>query len=209
MTGAVVPTAMFPLGSPLLPGALLPLHIFEQRYQIMLNEVLEGDRSFGVALITRGHEVGGGDQRTTIATRARILEHQRFDDGRAAVIVQGEQRIEVVEWLADDPYPQARVSTIVEAPLPSAAAQSVDDVRQLLEQIVDHAIALQRLDAAPEFPVPDDPDTALWQLLAMAPVGAHDRQRVLECDDFAGRASLVARLLGEVRDDLANERRLQ
>gem|GEM_PF-5636209 len=67
--------AMFPLGSVLFPGGVLPLHIFETRYQQLLNHALESDRRFGVVLIERGHEVGGGDQRTSIGTVCRTVEN--------------------------------------------------------------------------------------------------------------------------------------
>ena len=86
---------MFPLGSVLLPGGVLPLHIFEVRYQQLLNHALETDRRFGVVLITRGSEVGGGEVRTDIGTIAHIDEYQRFDDGRAAVVSHGTGRFEV------------------------------------------------------------------------------------------------------------------
>ena len=73
---------MFPLGSVLVPTALLPLHVFEQRYRAMVADVLGGDNEFGVVLIDRGHEVGGGDVRSDIGTIARVVEAQAFDFDR-------------------------------------------------------------------------------------------------------------------------------
>ena len=59
---------MFPLGSVLLPGAMLPLHVFEPRYRRLVQDcVAEASHEFGVALIERGFEVGGGDFRTMVA----------------------------------------------------------------------------------------------------------------------------------------------
>ena len=118
----VIEVPMFPLGSVLFPGGLLPLHIFEIRYQQLLNHALESDRRFGVVLISRGSEVGGGETRTDVGTLAVIDDHQRFDDGRAAVVCHGTSRFEVVEWLEDDPYPRARVRELEPEPRRSAAA---------------------------------------------------------------------------------------
>ena len=73
---------MFPLGGVLMPGGTLPLHIFEPRYQQLLIDALEGDRCFGVVLISRGSEVGGGEVRNSVGTIAHIDDYQRFDDGR-------------------------------------------------------------------------------------------------------------------------------
>ena len=59
---------MFPLGTVLLPSVLLPLHIFEERYRTLIRDVLDADREFGVVLIERGSEVGGGDTRSSVGT---------------------------------------------------------------------------------------------------------------------------------------------
>src|SRR3954453_17689066 len=100
---------MFPLGTVLFPHALLPLHVFEPRYRLMTERVLAGDREFGVVLIERGSEVGGGDVRTDVGTIARIAEVEELPDGRFALLTVGLPRIVVDAWLADAPYPQAEV----------------------------------------------------------------------------------------------------
>ena len=100
---------MFPLGTVLLPSLLLPLHVFEPRYRTLVDDCVAGDGEFGVVLIERGSEVGGGDVRTDVGTVARILEVERFDDGRFAVAAVGTRRIRVERWLDDDPYPRAEV----------------------------------------------------------------------------------------------------
>ncbi len=109
---------MFPLGSVLVPHALLPLHVFEPRYRVLLFDCLGGDREFGVVLIERGSEVGGGDQRFDVATVARIAQAREFPDGRWFVLAVGSRRVDVVEWLPADPYPVALVETRPERPWP-------------------------------------------------------------------------------------------
>src|SRR5438128_2746014 len=100
---------MFPLGTVLLPGGVLPLHVFEPRYRAMVKHCLAGDREFGVVLIARGHEVGGHDQRHDVGTVARMIQVAELADGRYAMITVGMRRIRVTEWLPDDPFPQAEV----------------------------------------------------------------------------------------------------
>jgi Lon protease-like protein len=100
---------MFPLGTVLVPGAPLPLHVFEPRYQAMVQHCLASDREFGVVMITRGSEVGGGDLRTDVGTVARIVEAARLVNGRWALRCIGIRRIRVLRWLDDDPYPRAEV----------------------------------------------------------------------------------------------------
>jgi uncharacterized protein len=80
---AVMP--MFPLGSVLLPGGVLPLHVFEPRYRQMVIDCLQQDGTpeFGQALITHGREAGGGDERATIGTVAQLIQIEALVcDGR-------------------------------------------------------------------------------------------------------------------------------
>src|SRR3954471_6137726 len=105
---------MFPLGTVLFPHALLPLRVFEPRYRLMTERVLRGDGEFGVVLIERGSEVGGGDTRFDDGTVARIVRAQQLPDGGYALATVGLRRIRVVRWLPDDPYPLAEVTDIVE-----------------------------------------------------------------------------------------------
>lgn len=189
---------MFPLSTVLYPGALLPLHVFELRYRTMLAECLASEpQEFGIVLITRGSEVGGGDERAAVGTVARIEAAQRSDDGRYALLVRGAMRLRVVQWLPDDPYPQARVAlhddedAAAAGPVHEAALSGVRRVEALLRELG---------SSVPEPPI--GPATSLWELCARLPVNALDRQRLLETDDPDGRASLLAELAGALAVDL-------
>lgn len=100
---------MFPLGTVLVPGTALPLHVFEPRYRRMIDDCLAGDGTFGVVLIERGSEVGGGDVRTDVGTLASIAEAEPLPDGRWMLVARGLHRIRVERWLPDDPYPRAEI----------------------------------------------------------------------------------------------------
>ena len=67
-----------------------------------------------MVLIERGHEVGGGDQRVDTGTVARLVEAEQAPDGRWLALFAGTERFRVVEWLPDDPYPQAQVEELPE-----------------------------------------------------------------------------------------------
>ena len=100
---------MFPLSTVLFPGVELPLHVFEERYRQLVADVLATTREFGTVLITAGSEVGGGDRRSDVGTLVTIDMAAPFDDGRWLLATRGIERIRVIEWLEDDPYPRARV----------------------------------------------------------------------------------------------------
>ncbi len=103
--------AMFPLGSVLLPGGVLPLHVFEPRYREMVRDCLraDGEPEFGQALITHGWETGGGDDRVMVGTVAQMLQVDAIDENRYALVAVGTRRIRINAWLPDDPYPIADV----------------------------------------------------------------------------------------------------
>lgn len=188
---------MFPLGTVLLPGAVLPLHIFEPRYRALIRDVLDGDGEFGVVLIDRGHEVGGGEHRTDRGTVARVLEAEELDDGRWLAITVGTRRVRVTEWLDDDPYPRAVVE---DDPDPRPG----DDIVPLRDEV---ATALRRVlalrselgeEAPPaDTPLHEDHTHASYQAAIMTGPSAHDAQRLLVAATPAERF----RLLRDVLED--------
>lgn len=102
---------MFPLGSAILPGQKLPLHVFEPRYRELVHDCLAApEPRFGVVLIARGREVGGGDVRHDVGTIAHIDTHVAIGDGRFELLCHTTDRIRIADWLEDDPYPRAVVT---------------------------------------------------------------------------------------------------
>lgn len=190
---------MFPLGTVLFPHGLLPLHVFEPRYRALVETCLadENGPEFGVVLIERGSEVGGGDVRFGVGTVARIVEASRFDDGRYALVARGLTRCSVREWLPDDPYPRAEVEVIDEIAGSPAEVAS----RAQLEQELRRVLALMSELGAPvpkgEICLDDDPVRAAFEAGALAPIGPLDAQRVLEIDDPSIRLVSLVALLGD------------
>ena len=191
--------AMFPLGGVLLPGMVIPLHVFEPRYKEMMRRCLAGDREFGVALIERGSEVGGGDVRTDVGVVARIVQADRARDGRWGVMALGTRRIRIETWLDDDPYPRADVIDWPDVPSP--------DPTTLEARYNDRAVQLRRVMAMaaelgqPGRPWSDldgDPTVGMWEMSMAGQFGPLDLYRLLGCDGPDRRLEL----LGELIDDL-------
>ena len=210
MPGTRLP--MFPLSAVLFPYASMPLHIFEPRYRELLRDCLAGDARFGIVLIERGSEVGGGDQRSSLGTRGVITQAAELPDGRWVLEIEGEALIAVEEWLPDDPYPVALVHDTRPAsppedagPLVGAAGQRVRRARALLaEQGGAPALAPDlALDGG------GDAERAAWQLCAVAPLSAYDAQRLLAADGAPERLRLLAGLMEELELDLHRMLRAQ
>lgn len=191
---------MFPLGTVLFPYGVLPLHVFEPRYRLMTEHCLAGDGSFGVVLIERGSEVGGGDTRFDVGTVARIVRAGQLPDGRYVLAAVGVQRLRVREWLPDDPYPQAEVELLED---PDAAVGPDGSARcDALARLLRRVLALQ---AELGEPVPgvevelsgDDVTRAGYEAAALAPLGPLDAQALLALDDPVERLGRVEELLDD------------
>ena len=189
----LTPLPMFPLGSVLFPYMPLQLRVFEDRYLVMLSRILkEEPAEFGVVLIERGQEVGGGERRFRYGTVAQITELEA-SEGFIGVTAQGERRIEVIDWLAEDPHPQATVRDL-------AVLDWDDDLlplRERAEQAVRRALALASEFADQLWPstveLSRDPTAAAWQIAGIAPLGPLDQIELL-------RSTSMERLLTAVID---------
>jgi Lon protease-like protein len=193
---------MFPLSAVLFPYGEIPLHVFEPRYRALTEDCLAGDARFGIVLIERGAEVGGGDQRMSVGTRAVITKAATLPDGRWFLLVRGEMRIRVHDWLSDDPYPKAvvedwapQVDEVAPAVL-QRAEQSVRRTRALLSE----SGTTSAIPIGAHFD--EDPEIASWQLGAEAPLNMMDAQRVLSARSTVERLELLTELSEAMELDL-------
>ena len=163
MTDDLRELPLFPLNTVLFPSLPLPLHIFEERYRLMIGSCIVTDNLFGVCLIKEGVEVGGPAEPFEIGTVAKISEVQREQDGRMNLMTFGTQRFKLLEITQREPYLIGRVQLLptsgaagaegVVVPLASdsaRAAQHVDDLR--LDDVVRSSRSSQtfQLTVSPE-----------------------------------------------------------
>ena len=195
---------MFPLGSVLLPGGLLPLHVFEPRYRQMIVDCLSADDDkepeFGQVLITHGREAGGGDDRAMVGTIAKVLQIDALDENRYALVAVGTRRIRVNTWLIDDPYPIADVDDWPdENPDPPAFGEAVAAAH---ERVRSTLVLASHLTDEPieqfDTEISDDPLVATYHLAAIAPIGALDRYRLLAAPGPMDRLAALDEILDDV-----------
>ena len=129
---------LFPLGTVLFPNQLLPLHVFEERYKLMIAECLRDDLPFGVVLIKQGREVGYGAVPFAIGTTARIAEVQRLDQGRMNLRCIGQRPFRMVETLQERPYMRCRIQYLDHRlGAEEEMGALVDSVKERFEQHLD------------------------------------------------------------------------
>jgi Lon protease-like protein len=193
---------MFPLSNVVFPYMLLPLHIFEERYRRLMRELTQsdGDGEFGVVLISRGSEVGGGDHRMAVGSLVRLLDSEELDDGRWVAIAAGTRRIRVSRWLDDDPYPRAEIEVIEDGSGSEEAVKLKDEVQRKVRRTAAMQAELGRGGPPVDIELSHDPVVASFQACAVSPIGPLDAQELLEIDSAEGR---LRRLLDMLQEEAA------
>lgn len=158
---------LFPLNTVLFPGMLLPLHIFEERYKLMINRCVEKKQPFGVVLLREGQEVGGHAVPHDVGTTAVIQGVSKLDDGRMNIVTVGRDRFRLRKVRHDEPYlvGDAEPWPLREA-MSAEAWEQVEPMRTLLRRYLGvlskgqgHNIEIEE--------IPNDPST-LALLVAVA-----------------------------------------
>lgn len=164
---------LFPLHTVLFPGGLLPLHIFEERYRLLVQE----RRDFGVVLIREGREVGAGqgDDIHRIGTLATLQQVEALQDGRYNVIARGLGRFRVLALEHGRPYLMGQVEV-----LPEPATRGGQGLLTLL----DSYLAAYGLEVAPQLSAAAG-KRAVWLVGSVLQVEPQQRQGLLESADPA------------------------
>lgn len=175
---------LFPLRLVLFPGQVLPLHIFEPRYRLMINQCIEEEIPFGVVLMredTPDWRTYQGDVTLPydVGTTAHIRQVERLSDGRFNIITFGLHRFKVRELRFDQPYLQGEVEAfpLAEDPTRDVAA-TAEPVRRLLQGYMD--ILAQVADAEVDVDdIPADPRTLAYLAASALQVPWEDKQLLL------------------------------
>src|ERR687891_1542008 len=185
---------LFPLNVVLMPGAPLPLHIFEERYKQMVDECLESGAEFGMILA----DESGTRQ---VGCTAKIVELvQRYDDGRMVILVQGARRFKLNNLMTGKPYYVGDIEYLEDEP--------VEDVSTLAEECI--ALLERVIEAATEGSVGIEIEPP-YRNLSFAIAGRIEfepevRQQILELTSEQQRLQKVKELLGAAAERLERER---
>jgi Lon protease-like protein len=182
----------------MLPGEELPLRIFEPRYSAMISDCLAmDDPAFGVVLIAAGREVGGGDARSDVGTLAHITDVTDFGDGRYRLNCVMAERIRVLEWQPDNPYPRAAIEMWPDEPGDPVGADAIRDVEDRMIALFERIATARGAEISGRDIVAGAdaaPDAAMWlyALTTRLPMGQADRYAVLAAPTNAARVAALS-----------------
>lgn len=183
---------LFPLGTVLFPGLVLPLHIFEERYRTLVRELLElpeDERRFGVVAIRQGREVGaeGVQALYDIGCVAHLRRAEAYDDGRFDIVSTGTARFRLDALDEQGHYLTGEVEVLADEMGAAPEAPLLD--RAVRAAFGDYLTALSEASGE-EFEVPELPDNPLvlgYLVAATTALDLGERQRLLAEDDGTAR----------------------
>src|SRR3954449_12365145 len=123
---------LFPLGLVLLPGEVVPLHIFEERYKLMIGECVDQESEFGIVWLS-------DEELKETGCAARVTQLlERMDDGRMNILVQGTTPFLLERRIDDMPYPAGDVELLDDDPEPGDAGEEARTrYADLVERVTD------------------------------------------------------------------------
>lgn len=189
---------MFPLQTAMVPGELLPLRIFEPRYAAMVRHCIDTDQPlFGVVLIARGREVGGGETRNDIGVLARITSYAETGAGHFSLRCETGERIRVTRWLDDDPYPQADVEIWPDEAGDEVAESSLDALEARLVDVFERVARARGAELAPDAldlsgGVRGDAAQRIYTMTSRIPMGVADKYAVLAAPSVRQRFAALS-----------------
>ena len=190
---------LFPLSSVLFPGALMPLHIFESRYRLLIRRCIERRQSFGIVLIRSGSEVGASAEPHAVGTEARIVAESPLVDGRSYIVTRGHRRFAVEGIVADaEPYLVGNVRYLDE-PDGDDAADHASLAREALGAYLLAVVAVTD-DSRGERAFVDDlrdapPSDLAYRIAGSLAVDALRQQALLELETASARLEEETRIL--------------
>ena len=193
---------LFPLPDVVLfPQQLLPLHIFESRYRMLLQSVLETDQRFGIVRI----DPNTGEM-ADIGCCAEVLQHQTTDDGRSYIVTLGQQRFRLLNIARETPFRTGMVSWIEDDNIdePDGLHALSQTVSQALNDVVSLTGKLQGQDVSLPDDLPDLPrELSYWIGAHLDTRAAGEQQALLELTDTRERLQRQFDMLDHTRRQLA------
>lgn len=188
---------LFPLHTVLFPGAPLRLHIFEERYKLMMQRVLESERPFGVVLIRQGDEAYSNlAEPYLIGCTSRIQQVEPLSDGRMNLVTRGDQVFRILRISSEKPYLVALVETVQYLDAASGEAHyRTDLVREMMITYLQLLLkaGLREVNVS-GFQPPEDPLSTAYLAASILMIPPHEKQSLLEASSMSSLAKQLVRV---------------
>jgi Lon protease-like protein len=204
MTGGIeIP--LFPLPNLVLfPHIVVPLHIFEERYKLMINGCIENNEVFGILLMRSGAEQERDDTIHHVGVTARIVEVERLESGRMNILCEGEQRFRVYRFTQQTPFWKGVVDFFEDKEMHSAESL-YEQVAELYRSVAALSAKLSGSQEA-DVALPESPTDLSYMVSYVLDLEPEDKQTLLEIDVTADRLRMLVAHLTDTLQKLEQQR---
>jgi len=188
---------LFPLPNLVLfPNIIVPLHIFEERYKLMINGCIDRDEVFGLVLLRNGAEQESEDAIHRVGVTARVTEVERLDDGRMNILCEGETRFRILRFVQQTPFWKGSVQFFEEDVAHHGAEALYDQVAALYRQVAELGA---KMSGSPqtELALPESPADLSFMVAYVLDIDSEEKQRMLEMTSSAERLQVLITHLNE------------
>lgn len=197
-------TPLFLLGTVLFPGGLLPLRVFEPRYIDMISRCMKQESSFGVCLISEGHEAGEPAVPYMVGTIANIIDWNSGRDGLLSITVIGEERFRVLDKdVQSDNLVTAHTQAIETATdnqlYPENGTEQERETWNELYIVLENYLESVKHEKSLYHEIKQDPQWVSYRLAELLTIPLPAKQELLEIDEVAERMGRIASWARELK----------
>jgi ATP-dependent Lon protease len=196
---------LFPLPNLVLfPNIAVPLHIFEERYKLMINGCIDRDELFGLVLLRSGASDESEDTIHRVGVTARVVEVERLDDGRLNILCEGESRFRIYRFTQQTPFWKGAIDFFED--------NENHSTESLYEQVADLYRSVAELSATlsgserPELSLPESPADLSYVVSYVLDIDSEEKQKLLEMTSTAERLRMLVAHLTDTLRKLEHQR---
>jgi ATP-dependent Lon protease len=196
---------LFPLPNLVLfPNIVVPLHIFEERYKLMINGCIEGDEAFGLVLLRGGAEHESEETIHRVGVTAKIVEVERLEDGRMNILCEGETRFRIYRFTQQEPFWKGAVHFFEEHEL-HATESLYEQVADLYRSVAELSAKLSGSERT-ELILPETPTDLSYMVSYVLDIDSEEKQKLLEMNSTSERLRMLVAHLTETLRKLEAQR---
>ncbi len=193
---------LFPLHNLVLfPGVSVPLHIFEERYKLMINACIDNDEAFGLVLLRAGADEEREETIHRVGVTARVVNVERLDDGRLNILAEGESRFRILRITGQLPYWKASVSFLEDVGSAASVEPLYETVSTLYRKVFELGAKLG-LSEESDVTLPDSPADLSYMIGYVLDIESEEKQKLLEMTTVGERFHVLVLHLKEAIEKL-------
>jgi Lon protease-like protein len=196
---------LFPLPNLVLfPRVLVPLHIFEERYKLMINSCIDSEAVFGIVLLRSGAETESEDTIHRVGVTARIVQVERLENGRLNILTEGEDRFRIRRFTSQEPYWKVFVDFLEDNESHPSIEVLQEEVSELYRKVAELGAKIDSTEE-PETALPESPTDLSYMISYILDIDPEAKQKLLELTSAAERLRSLVPYLNESIEKLQQQ----